>query len=549
MDLNELRKKGLDELRDLVDNDTSIFRWNRKDAFVAIAEKAQEVNQDDLVENCRREIKILDLSMPNKDNPYFHEKVTGTTEDGAPYIYPDFVNDFNTDDLEYFKKRACETKNPILLSRYFDFIWQKTKDVVWAKQAIHAYLDCCLIYETNQWHEILVSAIKRAITLACLINNKELIEICINQHYHYVDLCQRSGWFRPLKEIALSLISQKRIRQCLDYDKLEIPIENAIKYCKDNLDDSFLTQRFLIKALQEIGVSKKDGSNEILKVREAEMLEQEALYAQEHYPNGYSAASSIFTEALKIYMDIGKYPEKIEELKIRIRDSNDKAITTELHPVTGVVNIENKEIEAYLDMYRETNIDDVFRLIASDKNLIPSYDNCRVMAEENAKEFVLGFLASRKLYKGNLCIRTITETKEKFEFDTIRNFSTNYHLISNIALKRIFDIIKSKDSDYLKFLEKHLSSTGTISASRMAIIKYGLRAFSNGEYLVSIHILTLQVEGILRDMLNSIGVPTFSYRNNQMSEKTLGEIIKLLEKVDGIDTNLLKFIEIYLAEG
>lgn len=68
------------------------------------------------------------------------------------------------------------------------------------------------------------------------------------------------------------------------------------------------------------------------------------------------------------------------------------------------------------------------------------------------------------------------------------------------------------------------------------------------EYVAAIHILVFQIEGVLRDLLGKLGLPTFSYRNNEMRERMLSDILESLSQIEGIDKDFLKFIEIFLSD-
>jgi len=74
--------------------------------------------------------------------------------------------------------------------------------------------------------------------------------------------------------------------------------------------------------------------------------------------------------------------------------------------------------------------------------------------------------------------------------------------------------------------------------------KHGLWAFEKEEYVAAIHILVFQIEGILRDLLGKLGLPTFSYRRNKMREGVLSGILVSLSQIEEMDKDFLKFIEI-----
>ena len=115
-------------------------------------------------------------------------------------------------------------------------------------------------------------------------------------------------------------------------------------------------------------------------------------------------------------------------------------------------------------------------------------------------------------------------------------------------LNALFALLEKEHPAYVESFAQYLSSSRIIGDERIEIIKHGLRAFKGKEYLASIHILVFQIEGVLRDLLGKLDLPTFSYRNNEMRERMLSDILLTLSQIEGMDKDFLKFTEIYLCD-
>lgn len=150
--------------------------------------------------------------------------------------------------------------------------------------------------------------------------------------------------------------------------------------------------------------------------------------------------------------------------------------------------------------------------------------------------------------KGNICVKHISEEGEKLEYDTILNFQMRYRIIVSMLLNEIFILLEKEHPKYIDSLTQYLSSSGIIDDKRIEIIKHGLRAYEKKEYVAAIHILVFQIEGVLRDLLGKLGLSTFSYKNNEMRERMLSDILATLSQIEGIDKDFLKFIEIFLCD-
>ena len=275
---------------------------------------------------------------------------------------------------------------------------------------------------------------------------------------------------------------------------------------------------------------------------------EEAEWKKVNYPSGNIVATHFYEEAMQVYMDLGVFSEKVEELKTKIQEANEAALKTEYKTISTEVKVPREKIDEYLKMYKGRETTEVFQLMSLDKNLIPSYERSKEEAIEQAKKFVVQHIFPVAIMKGNICVKHISEENEKLEYSTIKNFQMSYRMTAHMLLNEIFALLEKEHPKYVKSLAQYLSSSGIIDVERIEIIKHGLRAFEDKEYVASIHILIFQIEGILRDLLGKLGLPTFSYRSNEMRERMLSDILGTLSQIEGMDKDFLKFIEIYLCD-
>ena len=379
---------------------------------------------------------------------------------------------------------------------------------------------------------------------------QNLIEDSLKKHYEFIKQLVEKRRFRYLLEIIESILNQeRRIRDHIDYEYLISIIESAIVDYAQNVTDSFHLQRGFMELLAKIWqIRKNQDELQKIKVRIAESFAEEAEWKKVNYPSGNMVAASFYEKAMQAYIDLGGFPEKVKELKVKIQEANEAALKTEYKTISTEVKIPKEKIDEYLKMYKGRGTIEVFQIMSSDKNLIPSYERSKEEAIEQAKKFVVQHIFPVAIMKGNICVKHIFEENEKLEYRIIRNFQMSYRMTAHLLLNGIFDLLEKGHFKYLESLVQHLSSSGIIDDEKMEIIKHGLRTFEDKEYVASIHILVFQIEGILRDLLGKLGLPTFSYRNNEMRERVLSDILATLSQVEGMDKDFLKFIEIYLCD-
>ena len=546
----ELEKLNPEQLINLSETNTSEFRWDRSNIYKVLFEKYEKSGEEEKREDMRKEILIFDLFTHKSPKKRFDSMMSGTTDKGEEWKYPDLKKHFPKDTIEYYKNKEKIANNPILKARYGDVIWELDKDVSYARLAIRAYLDCCPIYFTNEWDRELADSVDRAITIASMINDQRFIDESLKRHYELIKQLVEKRRFRYLLEIINSILSrERRIGDQIDYEYLISVIESAIADYTQNVTDSFHLQRSFTELLVKIWqIKKTQDEYQKVKVRIAESFIKEAEWKKINYSGGNMVAAVFYEKALQAYMDLGNFPEKIKELKTKIKEANEAALKTEYKTISTGVKISREKIDEYLKMYKREKTIEIFKIMCSDKYLIPSYKVAKQQAIEQSKQFVFQHIFPISLIKGNICVKHISGEDEKLEYNTIQNFQMSYKMIGHILLNDIFDLLEKEHPEYLESLVQHLSSSGIINDKRIKIIKHGLRAFKDKEYVASIHILVFQIEGILRDMLAKLSLPTFSYRSNEMRERVLSDILTTLSPVEGMEKDFLKFIEIYLCD-
>jgi len=96
-------------------------------------------------------------------------------------------------------------------------------------------------------------------------------------------------------------------------------------------------------------------------------------------------AASLYEKALQAYMDLGNFPEKVQELKVKIQEANEAALKTEYEIILAEARLPREEIDEYLRMYEGRETIEIFNIMSLDMNLIPSYEEAKQEAIEQAK--------------------------------------------------------------------------------------------------------------------------------------------------------------------
>lgn len=530
------------------DNDRGMSRL-----FSKALEKFKAAGDEARAGEMCKEMIAFDLFATNSDGGRFAPKISGTAEDGTPVSYPDWEVDFTPVTLDYYKRRLDETANPALKARYADILWEKREDHTYGRPAAGAYLDCApLYYDENMILEF-GDALTRALILAARLSDKALVRECVDTHHDFIRRIVADKRFRPMLEVADSLLAQfpKLKGAAIDLTLLADALDATVEDYAENDPDNYLIRESILERLIKLRALQKDNDGvTAAKVRLAETFVEEA--EAKGANQGNYVAAHFYEKALKVYVAMGGFDTRVAELKVKIQQANEAAVRTEFTTISTPIEIPVAPIEERLgQFYKGRSATEVFQIMTGDPRLVPSYSRALELADDVLKEFVLQHLFSTRVVRpGNIAVKNVTTDADKRKYQAIQLFQREYHLTGAVYLDRIFAILKDEHPDYLDDLGQFLASSEMIGAERVAILRHGLRAVGREEYAAAIHILTLQVEGILRDALGKAGLPTWAYQrgSDEMRARTLTDILDTLEKVNGFDKDFLKFIDILLND-
>lgn len=550
MDTQSLEQLSPEELIELSEKNTSDFRLNRSRLYELAFKKYEEKGQTDRLDDMAREVRVFQLSTHGSPKQRFGPLFTYSTETGEEFGFPDMDKDFPDEAIEYYEKRANTTNNPILKSRYCDLIWEKKKDANFARIAVSAYLDCCPIYIANEWDLELVDALSRTIQLASTINDQDLIETSLQKHLEVLERLSKEKRVTQIDNVVKSILDHSgKVTGNINYEYLLSIMELSIKECAENIPDSFHSQRDLLSQIARIYKIQKNNEDYIkTRVHIAESFVHEAEWKRVNYPSGNLVAAAFYEHALKEYTDIGSFPDRVNELKIKVKEINQAAaLGGEYKTISTEIEIPAESVKAHLKIYEGKKPEEVFQIMASDPHLIPSYKSSVETATQILKEALMLRLIPMSITKGNIKVKQLSEEAEKLEYQAINTFRNTYRIIQKTLIVGIFSLLEKDNDKYVDDLIQYLSKSAIISSDRIEIIKAGIEAYGNENYIAAFHILIFQIEGILRDLLGKLGLPTFSYRASEMRERILPDIIKTLSGVQGFNIDLLKLIEIMLC--
>lgn len=543
----DLKDMTIDQLYSLFENDNIHFRWNRYTILTTLLDKLEENRLSEQVERVKKEILILSLRLIANSSERFDSMAKGTSEEG-PWEYPDLNNDFTDAHLTYYSERVKKTSNPFLLSRYSDFLWINQKEVDYATMAIASYITSADIYLENGWDHELADALSRALSISCQINDLEKIEEAVQNIITTIEKLIRIGRPRYIIELVQCLSNHSDSTfEFVNVPNLISLLEKAITHFSENVQDSYNIQRGFLDQLCKIS-SIIDASEEREKyhIRIAENFEEEARWKRDNYPNGHAVAASILEDAMRTYMDIGTCGDKVEELNKKIQADNDASLA-DMPIIEHSFRIPGTMFRVQEELYSDKSLFDVLRMIAFDPLIIPRYEMVEKSIIKEQESMLLQHLFPITLVKGGLVVERISE-EEKIAFLTTQRYVYIYQTVTHAYVDRLFEILEKNNPDYFEAIKCFLHLSNFFTIDRLELIKAGITRLENDDFIGAIHILTPQIEGLIRDFLIKHNILQFKYIHGKggMQMPVMGSMLEYLATIQGVDTDLIRLIDMFL---
>lgn len=471
----------------------------------------------------------------------FYPMMTGTTEDGAPFEFPNILS-FTPEAVSYLKQRASETKNKVMLARYSDFIWEQTKEPQFGVTAYEAYFNQVDDFFSKEWEHRALDAIDRCVFFAMVgvVSNEKVPELKRKIWYHIDRLLaeQNPRFLLELFDILLEFKPQYLNPE--DFTKLRAASRAALDFYEEK-KNYLLLRSFLQRAAE---IDKREGTgkppNE-WKEAIAITYEQEA---QERETKGeFLAASFFFNDALKLYQESGN-SAKIEFLKKKIVEMNQKAVP-QFTGISTEINIPEEMIQKVVNpVLKETPLESL-KSFAKYGSLIPRYQSAVEATQSQSQESPLMFLARASSMDDRGY--TVAVDEDPFRRQVIRNLMLTIDLTSLVFTQRIIEELKKQGltADTVVSLLKEWEFA---DEEHLQIIQRGVERYLEGDYISSIHILIPQIEGLIIKVLHAANVPLLRIdsRELRIRNATLNDLFGRQEVVEIFGEDLWHYYDLVL---
>lgn len=500
-----------DEMKENLENKVDNYRFTRGEILNKIADKYKEQGQEDEAYNIRAEAAAFLLIEQGDTFPGYFQPLAVFADETTlpPYEY------FSKDILDYLKNRAKSTKNSIISSRFADVVWDFAKDVEMARLAIDKHVDAVKIFKKNLWGVEYARDIARAIQIASMINDEKYIDQTKNFSLHQLIELDKEEDYRFCIDIANAISSSKIQLTSKEQVIVKKILFNGVEYYKKphKKDENKLgptegpnehLSRSLNNSIIVLSKSKKISEIDGKKI-DKEIAKSHENQGDEAFKGGNSLASLFFyIRAEKKYNELGLIKER-DDVRVKIRKAGVKS-EEKMEEITEPISIKEEQLEIYISPLLKIDVKSTLRAISLSSQFIPSEKDAINRVKELKEEYPLISIIPRiHLDQGHVIdqIIPIGEIEKQSVIDQIKLDVS----IGNNFLVYLFDKLEKETKINTDDFIEHFKIGGYCKEKNLTFLEIGFNHYFKKDYISALHVLVIQFEDILRNLLEAAGEP------------------------------------------
>ncbi|ACI20965.1 DUF4209 domain-containing protein [Thermodesulfovibrio yellowstonii] len=465
---------------------------------------------------------------------YFGPIFVGTNKEGKVIEYPS-LRRVTSEILFYWEKRAKESKHPILRQRYSNLVWDFSEKIIQQKphySIAQIFIDSIIeIAEKDLYkYEVkVIEKLKRALSLALTINDKERIEKLKNTIINYEEKIaedDKPGLWGFSYEL---LIKNKKIQLNQEEQRIIKNLEERLeRILKGN--NHWAAQRAALLLADYYKGENPFRTKDIL-IAYGDMVQRVAKQASSLV--GVSWLEGVF----HIYSQYGLKNEA-NKLLIKIKEIS-KNIPSEMKQIEVPIEIPKDELEKFINDVIDGDIKTVLQKVAI--YYLPKKDKIINQLKNLSQIAPISFLFTRKIIdESGREIAAIGSLEEDIDGHIVFQISQNMQLTSFILREAISRFISKYNISSASIID-YLYNSPLFDERRKEFFQTGIDAYLNGQFLIALHVLIPQIEALIRNLAEMIGLPVLKQsRSGGFNYRTLDELLREdnIKQVFGEDMSL-----------
>ena len=443
--------------------------------------------------------------------------------------YPS-IKDITPEVLSYWQERAKESKHSIFKAKYSDLVWDFSEKIRGEKahySIAQIYVDSVIDIVTKDLceHIYAIKKLKRALILAIRINDKkrmDKLKRTIIAYENRIAEDEKPGLWGFSYEL---LVKNKRVK-LYDTEEREIIINLEKRYERVLKGKHLPSAGHAVKYLVDYyGRSKEQEKIKNILVKYENMI----------YKVLGKASPWILISWLEIlYHTYRQYGLKKEadRLSTQIRELGKKGLD-EFKKIEAKVEISEEELEKFVNQLIEGDMRFALKRIAI--YFIPKKDATLKRLKDISETGPLFCLLPKVIIDSTgRIISTIRSADADINGNLISQISQDMSFIAPF-LREVIQALINKFNLNTKSIIDYLYESPVFDERKKGFFVKGIDAYLKGDFLVALHILIPQIEALIRNLAEKIGVSILKpSRVGGFNYRLLDDLLR--------DENICKFL-------
>jgi hypothetical protein len=438
-------------------------------------------------------------------NTYLGPMGSGTLNDGKQVYWPD-IKEIDAETITHWENRAKAMHGSVVKARYADLVWDFKQFVTCERPSVeYAHIACDAYLESvkEQRYTMPIEGVRwvqRALDLSLSINDTtrtgNIVEFMFEFHDRISDPPHTGHWvflFDTLydRKGLLSPEQEQRVIKNLETKLAEISDDTSQYF------DPYGAESAAQRLARHYRRQKSQSEVERVIRTYGNSFEQLVNKTAPLF------AVSILGSVVQAYQQEG-LKDEAERLQLLIAEKG-KDIATDLKEVSVSVELKSEEIDAFIEQLTEGGLRHAVLQIAG--YFVPKVDEAQKQLEyilQNAP--LMSMIPMVKIANGRAIamIGTLDDDPDGRLHNQLGQ-TMNFH---QPFLVRALGRLRERYSPSLNDILDCLFDSPMFANSRRDLLREGLIAYEQRDFLKAIHVLVPQVEHTLRAFLSLVGIPT-----------------------------------------
>lgn len=494
----------------------------------------------------------LSFQLDPCDRYFFKPQYKITLNDGTIKNIPD-PKEVNKEVLETVRSFVGRQKNSHINSRFFDILWcfgdKANKQLTDRTQAIEYYKRSAKLLADSDIPYSSSISLSRLLALSNQTGEAEHIESGRTFFLSIIELFKKNKDYNNIKKtLEYLIVTFNTNKEFYSGDKIRALCEDCIQNIKkEDSTNHYIERKFLnlIKDSYKCENDEKHLKETFARIAQSFVTEGDELEETQ----GGMARSHSYSEAIKIYNNIGGYNAEVERLKVCLLEGNKQTIQEmEHHEINQVIpksaiDAVNKGIDHLISLEPEASL-----FLLTQFDILPTEDKLREEATNIMKEFPLSHIFDSRVFNSYLEVKTLKENHEKVSHNIGKQFHIHIQLGYAFKIKPYFDKFQEKHTNFTDIILGIYQKSEFKNDARCLILKSGLMSYQEKRFIDASHVLCPFIEGMIRDMLALIKAPIVSIRGNHQKARDMGDMLTTLRVALADDPQVPYFLEMFYCE-